>query len=246
MKSKSKVKTKAKTKAKTKKQSLLQGVKRLGVRLLLVFVVGSVLMVGVLRFVPVPITAFMLNRHYQDLQQDKGYLRIRYRWVAYDSVSGYAPAAVIAAEDQLFYQHAGFDIDSIFSAVETWLDGGKLRGASTISQQVAKNLFLTPSRSFWRKGLEAWFTFLIENIWDKRRILEVYLNVAEFGDHLFGIEAASRKYYGIPAKKLTPRQAALLAATLPNPRKFRADKPTDYLRARQLWILGQMRNLGYL
>jgi monofunctional biosynthetic peptidoglycan transglycosylase len=124
--------------------------------------------------------------------------------------------------------------------------GGKLRGASTISQQVAKNLFLTPSKNFLRKGLEVWFTLVLELLWDKERILEVYMNVVEFGDHIFGIEAASQHYFGIPAKKLSRSQAALLAATLPNPIMLKATKPSGYLLKRQQWILGQMQNLGDL
>ena len=124
------------------------------------------------------------------------------------------------------------------------MDGGKLRGASTISQQVAKNLFLTPSKSFFRKGVEAWFTFLIETLWTKDRILLVYLNIAEFGDHLFGVEAASRHYFGIPAKQLNRHQAALLAATLPNPIVLRISHPSNYLLRRHYWILRQMQNLG--
>jgi monofunctional biosynthetic peptidoglycan transglycosylase len=154
-------------------------------------------------------------------------------------------AAVIASEDQLFYQHFGFDLKSIGSSINAYINGGqRLRGASTISQQVAKNLFLTPSKSFIRKGLEAWFTLLIEIVWSKERILTVYLNIAEFGDHLFGIEAASQRYFGIPAKNLSRPQAAMLAATLPNPLRLKAAQPSSYVIRRQQWILRQMRNLG--
>lgn len=127
-------------------------------------------------------------------------------------------------------------------AFKVFSHGGKLRGASTISQQVAKNLFLNPSRSFIRKGLEIWFTLLIEIFWSKERILEIYLNIAEFGDHLFGIEAASRRYFGISARQLNAEQAALLAATLPNPLLLKAAQPSAYLQKRQNWILRQMRN----
>ena len=186
----------------------------------------------------------MIHRHIEDFRKDKGFVSIRYQWVSQEKISPNAIAAVIAAEDQRFFQHSGFDIDSIYSAIDTWLDGGRLRGASTISQQVAKNLFLSPARSFWRKGFEAWFTVLIENFWSKERILEVYLNIAEFGDHLFGIEAASRHYFGVSAKQLSARQAALLAATLPSPLRYRADRPSAYMRKRQSWIMGQMKNLG--
>ena len=150
---------------------------------------------------------------------------------------------MIASEDQLFYHHLGFDLHAIKLALNASLNGGQaLRGASTITQQVAKNLFLIPSKSFIRKGLEAWFTILIELFWTKDRILTVYLNIAEFGDHLFGIEAASQRYFNCSANQLSRAQAALLAATLPNPLKLKADKPTSYVLKRQNWILRQMSN----
>lgn len=187
----------------------------------------------------------MIHRHIDDFKKDKGFKAIRYQWVRQKNISRHAFAAVIAAEDQRFFQHNGFDVDAIYHAVDTFLHGGRLRGASTISQQVAKNLFLKPDRSFLRKGFEVWFTVLIEMIWTKQRILEMYLNIAEFGDHLFGIEAAAHYYYGVPAKQLTAKQSAMLAATLPNPLKFRADRPTDYLYKRQEWILRQMKNLNH-
>lgn len=149
-------------------------------------------------------------------------------------------AAVIASEDQLFFEHHGFDLASIQSSIDDYQDGGRLRGASTISQQVAKNLFLTPSKSFIRKGIEAWFTLLIEFFWSKQRILEVYLNIAELGDHIFGVEAASRYYFGISARQLSRTQSALLAGTLPNPILLKASHPSAYLLGRQRWILRQM------
>ncbi|MFU8788887.1 MAG: transglycosylase domain-containing protein [Methylobacter sp.] len=133
-------------------------------------------------------------------------------------------------------------MQSIQSSIDVYIDGGKLRGASTISQQTAKNLFLTPSKSFVRKGLEVWFTLLLEGLWTKERILLVYLNIAEFGDHIFGIEAASRYYFGIPAKQINRPQAALLAATLPNPIQLKVAQPSAYLLKRQRWILRQMKN----
>jgi monofunctional glycosyltransferase len=188
----------------------------------------------------------MLYRHYQDLVTDGSYKTIRYNWVSAKAISPYAAAAVMASEDQHFPEHYGFDVDSIQSSIDVYQDGGKLRGASTISQQVAKNLFLTPSKSFWRKGIEAWFTVLIEALWTKERILEVYLNIAEFGDHIFGIEAASQRYFGIPARRISASQAALLAATLPNPHRLLAARPSAYLLRRQRWILRQMSNLGEL
>lgn len=197
----------------------------------------------ILRWLPLPTTTFMLYRHFEDLVDDGIYKPIQYQWVGAKKISPNAASAVIASEDQLFFQHSGFDLASIQSSIDDYQDGGKLRGASTISQQVAKNVFLTPSRSFLRKGIEAWFTLMIEIFWNKQRILEVYLNIAEFGDHLFGIEAASRYYFGIPAKDLNRRQSALLAATLPNPILLKAAHPSAYLIRRKRWILRQMGNL---
>jgi monofunctional glycosyltransferase len=193
-----------------------------------------------LRWIPPPTTAFMLYCHYQDWSENTSYKPIKYRWVNRKQISHNASAAVIASEDQRFYQHSGFDLASIQSSIDIYMDGGKLRGASTISQQVAKNLFLTPSRSFIRKGIEVWFTFLVELLWNKERILEVYLNIAEFGDHLYGIEVASRHYFGVSANNISRQQAALLAATLPNPILLKAARPSAYVLRRQQWILRQI------
>ena len=213
--------------------------------ILLVFsLVFSVGLCGYLRWLPPPTSAFMLYRHYEDLVNEGSFESIRYRWVNANNISPNVATAVMAAEDQRFPEHYGFDLDSIQSSIDVYKDGGKLRGASTISQQVAKNLFLTPAKSFLRKGVEAWFTLLIETLWTKERILEVYLNIAEFGDHLFGIEAASQRYFGVPARSITRSQAALLAATLPNPILLKAAHPSAYLLRRQRWILRQMMNLG--
>lgn len=212
---------------------------------LLFFVASSVISVVLLSFLPLPTTTFMLYRHYEDLIDDHTMKWIDYDWVGASKISPNAQAAVIASEDQQFYDHYGFDFASIRSAISSYINGGRrLRGASTISQQVAKNIFLTPSKSFIRKGLEVWFTVLIELCWTKERILVVYLNIAEFGDHLFGIEAASQRYFGTSAKNLSRTQAALLAATLPNPIRLKAGRPSSYVLRRQQWILRQMRNLG--
>jgi len=207
---------------------------------LLGFTLSSAAAVGILAAVPPPTTAFMLQRHVDDWLENNRFRPIKQQWCASQQISRHAFAAVIASEDQKFYRHSGFDTDAIRQAYQVYQRGGKLRGASTISQQVAKNLFLTPARNAARKALEVWFTVLIETIWSKARILEVYLNIAEFGDHLFGIEAASRAYFGIPAKQLSRSQAALLAATLPNPLKLHADRPSRYLLHRRDWILRQM------
>ena len=210
---------------------------------LVYFVASSLTLVLILRFIPVPTSAFMLYRHYQDLVVDQSFKGIDYHWVSSKNISPNASSAVIASEDQLFYQHFGFDLNAIKIAINAYFNGGqRLRGASTISQQVAKNLFLTPAKSFIRKGLEVWFTLLIELLWSKERILSIYLNIAEFGDHLFGIEAASRYYFGTSAKNITRSQAALLAATLPNPLQLKADHPSSYVLRRQNWILRQMQN----
>lgn len=186
----------------------------------------------------------MLHKHVDDWLEQRSLIAIDQHWVSRSQISKAAFAAVVASEDQRFYQHHGFDIDAIYLAYQRYQHGGKLSGASTISQQVAKNLFLSPARNFGRKLAEIWFTLLIETLWSKTRILEVYLNIAEFGDHIYGIEAASRRFFGVSAKQLTASQAALLAATLPNPLRLKADQPSTYVYRRQNWILGQMRNSG--
>jgi monofunctional biosynthetic peptidoglycan transglycosylase len=159
-------------------------------------------------------------------------------------VSSHLPIAVVAAEDQRFPQHHGFDFDSIAGALEERLARGRVRGASTISQQLAKNLFLWPGRSWFRKAVEAYFTSVIELAWPKRRILEVYLNVAQFGPCIFGIGAASEQFFAKPASSLNPREAALLAAVLPNPVRLRADRPPPHVRQRAAWVRDQVARLG--
>jgi monofunctional glycosyltransferase len=167
-----------------------------------------------------------------------------YEWVNLERISPNAAIAVIASEDQQFPFHAGFDLKSIRESVRASEKGKHLRGASTISQQVAKNLFLWNGRSFVRKGIEAWMTVLIEVMWPKERILEVYLNIAELGRGIYGVEAASRRFYHKPAARLTSSEAAVLAAVLPNPIRMHADRPSSYVLQRRDWILGQMRALG--
>jgi len=167
-----------------------------------------------------------------------------YDWVNLEQISPHAALAVIASEDQQFPFHAGFDLKSIREAVRENQHRKRPRGASTITQQVAKNLFLWNGGGYVRKGLEAWFTVLIEAMWPKERILEVYLNIAEFGRGVYGVEAASRAFFHKPAAKLGRTEAATLAAVLPNPIRFRVDRPSRYVAARRDWILGQMRGLG--
>jgi monofunctional biosynthetic peptidoglycan transglycosylase len=168
----------------------------------------------------------------------------RYQWVDLEQISPHAAVAVIAAEDQLFPYHTGFDMKSIREAVRENAHRKRPRGASTITQQVAKNLFLWYGASYVRKGIEAWLTVLIEGLWPKERILEVYLHVAQFGRGVYGVEAAAHKLWRKPAARLTPAEAATLAAVLPNPIRMRADRPSVYVASRRDWILGQMRGLG--
>lgn len=205
----------------------------LGVGLLLMLSWALVLS---LRWVDPPTSAFML-------QDDSGRAPVLYAWTAWPDL-GSAPAlAVVAAEDQKFAQHFGFDLQSIQDSVAASNSGAPLRGASTITQQVAKNLFLWPGRSLLRKGIEAYFTLLIELSWPKRRILEIYLNIAEFGPGMYGMGAASVTYFNRRPADLSDGQAALLAAVLPNPKRLLASRPSGYVRERQRWILEQMQRL---
>jgi monofunctional biosynthetic peptidoglycan transglycosylase len=208
-----------------------------------VFLVGaSVLTVLTLRWLDPPTTAFML-REAAPLTKKRG-KPLRHEWVEWRGIAGPMKVAVIAAEDQTFPDHHGFDLKSINDALEDRERQRRIRGASTISQQVAKNLFLWPGQSWFRKGLEAYFTVLIETLWPKQRILEVYLNVAEFGAGVFGVGAAAEVFYRKPAARLNAADAALLAAVLPSPKRMRVNAPSRYVRTRQQWILGQMRGLG--
>lgn len=210
-------------------------------KLLLVLLVGSAAVVASLRLLDPPTTSFMLIDRMT--AEGAGDRKLRHYWVPYAQIAPAARAAVIAAEDQRFYEHHGFDLDSIVDAAYERVMGERERGASTISQQVAKNLFLWPGPSFARKGLEAYFTVLIELLWPKQRILEVYLNVAQFGRGVFGIEAASVTFFQRPAAELTTEQAATLAAVLPNPVRYRADRPSAYVEQRSRWIVSQIRML---
>jgi monofunctional glycosyltransferase len=170
--------------------------------------------------------------------------RTNFRWVSLEQISPNAAIAVIASEDQQFPFHAGFDLNSIREAVRASERGRRLRGASTISQQVAKNLFLWSGHSFVRKGLEVYFTVLIETLWPKERILEVYLNIAQFGDGIYGVQAAAERFWHKPALRLSAAEAASLAAVLPNPLRLHAERPSRYVIARRDWILAQMSDLG--
>ncbi len=222
------------------RRSTRKNVRRLLWRLLLGLFLLSLAPVVLWRFVDPPVTLLMMQRWVEA----SGESRLRYQWVDYDEVSPRFLLAVVASEDQKFPTHHGFDFESIADAVESAGRGRRLRGASTISQQVAKNVFLWPGRSWLRKGLEAYYTVLIELIWGKRRILEVYVNVAELGPLTFGVEAASRRAFGVDAAHLSAEQSALLAAMLPNPLARSVHAPGPYVRERQQWIIQQMNLLG--
>lgn len=213
-------------------------------RLVAAFVCISVLLVALFRFLPVPVSALMIERKVSALIEGTDTRRWRYDWQSWQQIAPAMPVALMAGEDQRFPQHAGFDWQQMEKAWQAHQRGKRLRGASTLSQQVAKNLFLWSGRSYLRKGLEAWFTVLIELLWSKQRILEVHMNIVEFGTGIYGVEAASRHFFQRPAARLTREQAALLVAVLPNPHRFRVDKPSAYVLKRQRWILGQMRQLG--
>jgi monofunctional biosynthetic peptidoglycan transglycosylase len=185
----------------------------------------------------------MVERRAGALWHQRPY-QLRYTWVRCNRISPEAAIAVVASEDQKFADHHGFDVGAIQNAIDEHEKGARLRGASTISQQVAKNLFLWSGRGYVRKGLEAYFTTLLELTWSKRRILEVYLNIVELGDGVFGVEAASQRYFHKPASRLRPEDAALLAAVLPNPLRLRVDHPSAYVEERRAWILQQMGQIG--
>jgi monofunctional glycosyltransferase len=211
----------------------------LTLKLLVFGLMLSLLLVLPLRWVPPVTSSFMVQSVFRGGLTKPYY----YTWQPYQAISAQMALAAIAGEDQRFPTHRGFDLEEMQNALAD-RDRGSLRGASTISQQVAKNLYLWPGRSFMRKGLEAWFTVLLETLWGKQRILEMYLNVAQFGDRIFGVEAASRLFFGISAQQLSAEQAALLAAVLPGPELYQVDRPDHTVLRRQDWILTQMSQLG--
>ena len=225
-------------------RSLARRLLRIAAIALIAWLVACVLLVASLRFIDPPTSAFMLQRQWAAMWQHDTAFQLDYEWVPLARISPHLAIAVVASEDQRFPQHRGFDVDAIRDALAAADDGERLRGASTISQQVAKNLFLWGGRSYARKGLEVWFTALIETLWSKQRILEVYLNIAEFGDGIYGAEAASQQHFRRPAADLSAHQAALLAAVLPNPKRLHANRPSAYVQKRAAWIERQMRQLG--
>jgi len=223
-------------------KKLLIRIRNIVFKIFLWFIGLSIFSVVLFRFVPIPITPLMLIRCAEQLGNGKD-IKLKKDWVSLEEMSAALPLAVIAAEDQNFEEHFGFDLDAIEKAraYNRKHPGKRLKGASTISQQTAKNVFLWPSRSWLRKGFEVYFTFLIEVIWSKRRIMEVYLNVIEMGNGIYGAEAAAFHHFKKPAAKLSVKESALIAAVLPNPRKWSPTRPGPYIQKKSMRIV---RNIG--
>ena len=203
------------------------------------FFIISIASVIILRWIPIPITPLMIIRCVEQKMDGKE-MKLQKHWVSFEEISPNLQLAVVCSEDQNFIKHNGFDFEAIDKAMEYNENHKKTRGASTISQQTAKNVFLWAGRSWVRKGFEVYFTFLIETCWSKQRIMEVYLNVIEMGDGIYGAEAASKIYFHKKAKDLSKSEASLITAVLPNPRKFSVTKPGAYINSRKDWILNQM------
>ena len=221
--------------------------RRLTIKLVLWFFGITVGLALLYSFLPVPVTPLMLERCWQQSWDPEREMRLRHDWVSFSELSPHLQLAVVCSEDQDFLEHEGFDFEAIEKVAKQneklQKKGKPIKGASTISQQCAKNVFLFPQRSYLRKGLEVYFTFLIELFWSKKRIMEVYLNVIEMGDGIYGAQAASTYFFNKDASKLSAAEAATLAAVLPNPRKWNAGKPTAYIIKRKNWILNQMSHL---
>ncbi len=209
---------------------------------LLTFFVSTVLAVAVYRWLPVPITPLMVIRCVQNIHNGET-AAIHHKWVPLKQISPYLPVAVMASEDQNFMPHHGFDFNAIQDAAIERLEGKRSRGGSTISQQTAKNVFLWPQSSWLRKGFEVYFTVLIELMWPKERIMEVYLNSIEMGPNIYGAEAVAQRHFGCSARKLRRSDCALIAATLPNPLRFSSLAPSGYMRKRQKKIEQEMRHI---
>lgn len=212
-------------------------------KILLYFFAISISLTIIYRFLPPPITFLMVQRLVEQ-KMDGEKLTLKKDWVSIDEISSFMTRAAIASEDGRFLEHHGFDLEAMHKAYKFNQKSKRTKGGSTISQQVAKNVFLWPARSYFRKGLEAYFTVLIEVFWSKERIMEVYLNCIEMGDGIYGIEAAAQHYFKKSAKKLSKRESAAIAAILPNPRKWSASKPNAYIQKRQYRILKAMRYVG--
>ena len=220
-------------------------VRRIILRVIYFFLITTILSVVLFRFFPVPITPLMLIRLKEQSANNKSW-KLKKDWVAKEEISDNLKLAVISSEDQNFFNHFGFDFDAIQKAYKQNKKGKKIKGASTITQQTAKNLFLWPGRSYVRKALEAYFTFLIEVFWSKDRILEVYLNIIEMGDGVYGAESAANEFFNTSAKKLNKNQSALIAAVLPNPLKWSAKNPSGYINWKKQRIVSRMNRAGSL
>ena len=226
------------------RKSLWRRLLRACVIVVVAWIAISWLCVLALRFVAPVTSAFMVERRLSAAAHGEHDFVLKYQWIPFNKVSSDLPIALVAAEDQKFPTHHGFDLQAIADALDEAEEGERLRGASTISQQTAKNLFLWNGRSFVRKGLEAYFTVLLELTWPKQRILEVYLNIAEFGDGIYGAQAAAQQFFRKDAAQLGAHEAALLAAVLPNPKKLHAERPSPYVQRHSEWIARQVRQLG--
>ena len=220
--------------------SILKRIQKIMQWIVLLFFGSTILAVLIYRWVPVYVTPLMLIRCGQQVSRGER-IRLKHHWMPLDSMSIYMPVAVMASEDQRFLDHRGFDFREIRHAVAERASGKRIRGGSTISQQTAKNVFLWPGRSWARKGLEAYFTVLIEGIWGKHRIMEVYLNSIEMGDGIYGADAVAQQHFSRSASELTRPNCALIAATLPNPLRFSSLSPSPYMLRRQTAIMKQMR-----
>lgn len=230
----------------TKMQStLFKKLYNIATKLFIYFLLVTVLWVLALRFINPPITLLMILKNIERKSEGKSF-KLKKEWVAFDEISDNMKRAAVSAEDQLFLKHVGFDVNAIEKAFKDNAKGKKVKGGSTISQQTAKNVFLWPGRSYIRKGFEAYFTLLIELLWSKERILEVYLNVIEMGDGIYGAEAAAQEYFGKSCKKLNRSQAALIAACFPNPIRWTPKNSTRYIKHRQYLIIRNMKRLGPL
>lgn len=208
------------------------------------FFIISVVLVVLFKWLPVPMTPLMIWNLPKQMLNSERKLRLKKDWESIENISPNLQLAVVCSEDQNFLTHHGFDLVAIKKALKNNEKGKKIKGGSTISQQTAKNVFLLPTRSYIRKAFEVYFTFLIELMWSKERILEVYLNVIEFGDGIYGAEAASREFFHKSAKDLSKEEAALLASVLPNPIKYKAENPSSFINRRKRWVVRQMRMWG--
>lgn len=214
-------------------------------KIILWLFVLSIGLVFLYKWVPIPITPLMVIRSVEQHKKDKDIV-LKHDWIAITEISKNTQLAVVCSEDQRFLNHNGFDFKAIEKAYQNNKKGKRVKGGSTISQQTAKNVFLWPERSWLRKGLETYFTFLIEIIWGKERIIEVYLNSIEMGNGIYGIEAAAQYWFHKPASKLTEYECAAIASILPNPRSYKANPASKYIQSRKIWIVKQMRYMGQL